>query len=127
MIEDITIASLEKALACTSIKHKAILNNIANVNTPGYKRVDVNFKSQLASILKDSNILNSSEFINKLKSIEPEIISQENTSLRNDGNNVDIDKEMAVMAKNTMEYEYYVSLLAKKFNIIKLVVNEGRK
>jgi len=127
MLEDPLISALEKAVTGSALRHQAILNNISNVNTPDYKRVDVNFKSSLAEVLNQSSTSDSSEFIEEIKNLQPSISVEEDTSLRNDGNNVDIDKEMSVLAKNSMEYENYVALLSKKLSILKTVVNEGRK
>lgn len=127
MLEDPVILALEKAMSGSALRHKAILNNISNINTPGYKRVDVDFKSKLTEVFNDNATSDDFDCINKMKSVQPDVWTEENTSLRTDGNNVDIDKEMSVLAKNSMEYEYYVSLLAKKLSILKTVVNEGRK
>jgi len=127
MLDDPLILALEKAMSGSAVRHQAILNNISNVNTPGYKRVDVNFKTRLAEVLNDSGNLSNDKVTNKLNNIEPDITTEKNTSLREDGNNVDIDREMSVLAKNSLEYEYYVSMLAKKLSLIKTVVNEGRK
>ena len=127
MIEDPITLVLEKAVAGSAMRHQAILNNIANINTPNYKREDVNFKEQLSSVLSNPNTNNNSKLTDKIKNIKPDIITESDTSIRNDGNNVDVDKEMSILAKNSMEYEYYLSLLTKRLSIIKSVVNEGRR
>ena len=86
----------------------------------------MNFKSELAEVFNNTN-LNNTELLERLEKTGPDITTQTNTSLRNDGNNVDIDREMSTLAQNSMEYEYYISMLAKRLSIIKTVVNEGRK
>lgn len=127
MLNDPLISALEKAVSGSAMRHQAILNNISNVNTANYKRVDVNFKSSLAEVLNNSSTSKTPELIDKIEKLQPDVMTEENTSLRNDGNNVDIDTEMSLLAKNSMEYENYISLLSKKLSIIKTVVNEGRK
>ena len=123
MIVDKNMMMLEKAVSGASLRHKAILNNIANANTPGYKRIDVDFKTSLKAFL-DKGIDDKS--LKELESVSADIKREENTSLRTDGNNIDIEKEMALMAKNSLEYDYYMSLLSRKIRMIKSVINENR-
>ncbi len=52
MLEDPTGIVLERAIQGSYLRHKAILNNIANINTPNYKRLDVDFKSSLVKRAK---------------------------------------------------------------------------
>ena len=113
---------LEKMLDVSSVKHKVIANNIANVNTPGYKKMEVSFADQLEKVLnKDS--------MNKFDTLQPKIvISKEDSSetVRNDGNNVDMDKEVSSLVKNTLSYNIYTQLLAKKFEGIKSAIESSR-
>ena len=113
---------LEKMLDVSSIKHKVIANNIANVNTPGYKKMEVSFADQLEKALnKDS--------MNKFDTLQPKIvISKEDSSetVRNDGNNVDMDKEVSSLVKNTLTYSIYTQLLAKKYEGIKSAIEGSR-
>ena len=113
---------LEKMLDVSSVKHKVIANNIANVNTPGYKKMEVSFADQLEKVLnKDS--------MNKFDTLQPKIvISKEDTSetVRNDGNNVDMDKEVSSLVKNTLTYSIYTQLLAKKYEVVKSAIEGSR-
>jgi flagellar basal-body rod protein FlgB len=124
MIVDKNMIMLEKAVSGASLRHKAILNNIANTNTPGYKRIDVDFKTSLKTFL-DKGIDGKS--LKELESVSADIKREENTSLRTDGNNVDIEREMALLAKNSLEYDYYMSLLSRKMRMVKSVINENRR
>jgi len=127
MLNDPIIAALEKAASGASLKHEAILNNISNVNTPGYKRSDVEFKSELSRVMGKTGNLDKNQLLEKIRSADPDIIKETNTSLRPDGNNVDIDKEMSYLAENALEYNTYLSLLSKRFKILKTVISEGRR
>ena len=127
---------LEQAISAASLRHKVIADNIANVNTPGFKRSEVKFED----VLRES-IDNTSR--NKLKlsttherhiastqasnSAKPQIIKVETNSMRTDGNNVDIEFEMANMAKNNIYYDAAVQQLSRHFTSIKSVINEGRR
>ena len=113
---------LEKMLDVSSIKHKVIANNIANVNTPGYKKMEVSFANQLEKALNESSM-------NKFDTLQPKIvISKEDSSetVRNDGNNVDMDKEVSSLVKNTLTYSIYTQLLAKKYEGIKSAIEGSR-
>ena len=113
---------LEKMLDVSSVKHKVIANNIANVNTPGYKKMGVSFSDQLEKALNESSM-------NKFDTLQPKIvISKEDTSetARNDGNNVDMDKEVSSLVKNTLTYSIYTQLLAKKYEGIKSAIEGSR-
>lgn len=113
---------LESMLDVSSVKHKVIANNIANVNTPGYKKMDVSFADQLEKALSENPV-------NKFTAVQPKIVvSKENEgeTVRNDGNNVDMDKEVSALVKNTLNYNIYTQLLAKKFEGIKSAIESSR-
>ena len=113
---------LEKMLDVSSVKHKVIANNIANVNTPGYKKMEVSFADQLEKAVNESSM-------NKFDTLQPKIvISKEDSSetVRNDGNNVDMDKEVSSLVKNTLTYSIYTQLLAKKYEVVKSAIEGSR-
>lgn len=112
---------LEKLIDASAIRHKAIANNIANVNTPGYKRLDINFESELKAALRGNGITDVS-------SVKPKIVvakKTENTALRKDGNNVNVEEEVSMLVKNTLSYNVYVQLMSKKFAALKLAIGGG--
>jgi flagellar basal-body rod protein FlgB len=122
LIGDKLFGLLEKVIDASAIKHKVIANNIANVNTPGYKRLDVDFESELKNALRGNGIVD-------ISSVKPKIVvakGSENTLLRNDGNNVDIEVEVSELVKNTLTYNIYVQLMSKKFMALKLAISGGR-
>ena len=113
---------LEKMLDVSSIKHKVIANNIANVNTPGYKKMEVSFADQLEKAVNEGSV-------NKFDTLQPKIvISKEDKgeTVRNDGNNVDMDKEVSALVKNTLSYNIYTQLLAKKMELVKSAIENSR-
>jgi flagellar basal-body rod protein FlgB len=112
------------------MRNEAISNNIANVNTPGYKKSYVKFeellsdaadKFQISGIKKDKKFLPIGK--DTALTVSPEIVGEEFTSMRRDDNNVDIDVEMAELAKNTIKYNALVAQLSKEFSRIKLAIN----
>lgn len=131
---------LEKAINVTWKRNEAISDNIANIDTPGYKRKDVNFEDYLkASTNKDtiSGIMsnsrhmaigNSSNNTNDNSSNNNIKVSTDNSNstMRMDGNNVDIDVEMAELAKNQILFSTYTTLINKDFGMLRSAIREGR-
>jgi flagellar basal-body rod protein FlgB len=125
---------LEKALDAAWMKNEVISNNIANVNTPGFKKSYVKFEDQMASAASEFQIgsmQKDSKFLpigNDIRSItSPEIVQESFTSVRKDGNNVDVDVEMAELAKNTIKFNAIISQISRQFNNIRNAINEGRR
>lgn len=119
---DKSIDMLEKMLDVSAIKHKVIANNIANINTPGYKRMEVSFADQLEKVIKNTSM-------NKFDTLQPKVVIAEkdrNETVRNDGNNVDMDKEISSLLKNTLSYNTYSQLLAKKMELVKSAIENSR-
>ena len=101
------------------LKHQAIAANIANIETPGYKRVDLDksFDVQLQTLLDTSNIEGLEQFQHKLS------IDTESPSLRPDGNNVQLEDEMLAMNRNALEYEFLTKYMSKSFSRINTAIS----
>lgn len=96
---------MNQAISATMLRKSVISQNISNVDTPGYKRKDVAFESILKKKIQK---LDGSEL--NIRDIEPEIyIDYSNSSYRLDGNNVDIDVEMAEEAKVSARYNALIT------------------
>ncbi|MBP1764412.1 MAG: flagellar basal-body rod protein FlgB [Firmicutes bacterium] len=123
---------MEKALGAASLRNQVISNNIANVNTPGFKRSDVQFEGVLAQALDNKSKLTLAATNNHHLSgsggneLAPTIATSTETSMRVDGNNVDIDTEMADIAKNTIYYNAVAHQLGRYFSNLKSVIKEGK-
>jgi flagellar basal-body rod protein FlgB len=127
MFDDPITLILEKAVNGSALRHTALVNNISNINTPGYKRVDVDFKTSLSAAVKNLQDGKKNEALQSIKNSTPEILNDTKSSVRLDGNGVDIDSEMAKLAENTLEYTAYVKLLSKKFDGLRTVISEGKR
>ncbi|GJQ58277.1 MAG: flagellar basal body rod protein FlgB [Candidatus Scalindua sp. AMX11] len=99
---------LSKLLDLTSTKNKVIANNIANVNTPGYEKLEVTFEKELQNAIEGGSIA-------KIKSIKEKIELSKDIGNGNGGNNVDIDTEMIEFFKSSDKHNMYLEILAKKF------------
>ncbi|MFD1850388.1 flagellar basal body rod protein FlgB [Oceanobacillus bengalensis] len=122
-----TIRTLENSLDYASAKNQTIANNISNVDTPNYKAKDVIFKDALndaanALVVKKTNEKHMS--LNQSNS-SYQTITQNNTMFNHNGNNVDIDKEMAELAKNQIYYNSLVERINGKFGSLQKVIRGG--
>lgn len=129
---------LEKALNASSMQQRAIGNNIANVNTPGFKASEVVFQNKLDRVInsREADYLPIKtthekhipiEEVMTLDMIRPEIITRNETAMRNDDNNVDIDAEMAKMAENTAYYSALAQITSAKLEGLRRAISEGRQ
>lgn len=124
---------LTRALDASWKRNEVIANNIANAETPNFKKSTVLFeeilKEQLNSEKLKGVITNAKHIpINdiNINDIKYKIKTEENFSTRTDRNNVDIDVEMAERAKNEIIYNALIGKIQDSFRKIKFVINEGR-
>ncbi|MGF7057175.1 flagellar basal body rod protein FlgB [Brassicibacter mesophilus] len=124
---------LKRALDGSWNRMEAISSNIANVNTPGYKKMVVDFENVLMNEIENKGISLSTthgKHISKnsyLNGSEPFIRRDMSGKTRRDGNNVNIDVETADLAKNTIMYNSLIKQISRQFNTIETVINEGGK
>lgn len=97
---------LTKLLDVASLRHRVIAQNVANVNTPGYHRLDVAFETAL-----DQELRSGAADVAKLPA---SVVEVSGGATRDDGNNVDIDAEMGRLNKNTLLFNVYAQILASK-------------
>ncbi len=145
---------LEKALDASSLRHKLIANNIANVNTPGYKRTDMVFQEELRKALdcspgwggdkgihgssvcmtetgtfcfraKKSNSRHWDFGVPRIEELEPSVNKFNNLIYRNDENCVDIDREVAEMTKNSLYYNVIARRLTQQYQMLNTIISKG--
>jgi flagellar basal-body rod protein FlgB len=108
---DNTQLALQRAISGAAMRQEVLANNIANAETPGFQRSDVDFHSTLAQAMKtgDATAIENTTF-------SPQ---QESHVMRADGNGVDIDVESATMAKNGLEYDALITVAKARVHIFK--------
>jgi flagellar basal-body rod protein FlgB len=117
------IPLLEKALDAYALKNKVIASNIANIETPNYRRVDVAFEKELNQAIEQSTSdVNLSE---NVKGVEPQIEIDKSKALASGANNVDIDEEMAELAKNQLRFQMAARLMSQTFQLIDKSITGG--
>ena len=106
-------------------RNNVIANNMANVNTPGYKRQDINFEAQLRQALGNSRYESVDSKVAHLKGAKLTPRAYEdasNFSYRLDGNNVDIDTESVELASNQIKYNGLIAGVNQEFSNLRLVL-----
>jgi flagellar basal-body rod protein FlgB len=98
---------LSKLVDVTVLRHKVLSQNVANVNTPGYRKLTVSFDDELSQ-----HLLMHGE--RGVASVQPTIVEDPTSPTRLDGNNVDIDAEMMRLNKNTLLNNAYLQIVATK-------------
>lgn len=117
LFNDPTTVSLKLSLQAASARHAALASNVANVNTPGYQRVDLStsFKSTLDAALHQ---VDQGKPLSEIP--QPQINVQEvQNQPRFDGNTVNMDQEMTELIKNQTDFDFSARLLTLKYSAIK--------
>lgn len=130
-----SIDIMQMAMGAASKRSSVIMNNIANATTPNYKRQDITFQAQLERALRsEKEEANSAPMLTTdsrhipltraqdYRSVKAKKITEFNTYQNNDGNSVDMDKEMLEHSKNTMYYNALAQRTAKEFNKLKFIL-----
>jgi len=101
-------SDLERYMDLLSARQKLVASNIANVDTPGYLTQDIDFQS---------------EFENATGA--PRAQTVEGLAIRNDGNNVSIDRESRLLAENSLRFQVASSLLRSQIQLVRNAIKEG--
>ncbi len=115
---------LDKAADASWTRNEIISNNIANVDTPGYKRQDLNFEDELERALGHSRYKSMDKKVADLKDrhLEARVVNDySGFSYRTDYNNVDIDTENVMLAANQLKYQGLMEGLKTEFNHLNAV------
>lgn len=116
---------LDKAADASWIRNEVIGNNMANVDTPGYKRQDVAFESELEKALAGKRYVTMDDKVANLSldKLQPRTYTDyASFSYRLDGNNVDVETEEVVLAKNQIKYEGLLKGILQEFQNLKSVM-----
>jgi len=109
---------LTAGMKVEALRQKTIASNIANMETPGYRRLDVRFEEHLAKALDSSDPAD-------LGGIEPEIYQPQDTPVRDNGNDVSIEAEVGHLIKNSLRYKPYARIMQKKMTQLTAAIDTG--
>jgi flagellar basal-body rod protein FlgB len=119
---------LKKSLDASSLRSKVIANNIANINTKNYKRYYVSFEDSLNQNLNELELkTDNNRHIQTVEEPDQIQLKQDtSSSMREDGNNVDIENEMVNQASNTLMYDALITEANNRLTMTKYIINDGR-
>jgi flagellar basal-body rod protein FlgB len=117
---DVTQRALEVALHGTEMRQTVISNNLANVNTPGFKRSDVSFGPQLAEALAFGGSPG------EVGGVQPAVQTDSQSAMRYDGNNVDIDRESTYLAETQLHFSALMAVVTKNLTTMSSIITGAR-
>jgi flagellar basal-body rod protein FlgB len=133
LFDNINFEIIPNTMDALSLRQNVISQNIANYETPGYKRKYVDFENELQKALSEDSALtlkvNRDQHINNtlsLGKIQPNIQIDNSKSLRDDGNNVDIDMELVRMTQNTLKYNTLSRLMTYAIQRYETAIRGGK-
>ncbi len=130
MLGDYTWDVIEKESECLAQRFQAVTKNVANANTPGYARRNVSFEDQMREVMEQDKklhmtVTNAGHIPShplKIKDVHAAEIKVMDEQYRLDLNNVDPEREMAVLAETRMMYTGFMRVAASKLTTLKSVI-----
>ena len=110
MIDGLT-NSLERYMDLLAARQKVVASNIANVDTPGYRTKDLNFQAELAEAQS---------------SLPPNVTEIGGLPVKNDGNDVSLDREARLLAENAMRFSIASNLMRSQLSTLRQAIQEGK-
>jgi flagellar basal-body rod protein FlgB len=128
---DKTTNALATSLAMRQLRHSVTTSNIANAETPGYHAKKVDFEAALGRALDIDGLrgmsTSSSEHISvggESAAVRPDVYENPEGAINNDGNTVDIEKEMSALSENAILYKTALQLINKKMAALKYAIGD---
>ncbi len=110
MLENASVG-IERYMNLLSARQRVVASNIANVDTPGYKTKDIDFHAELAG---------------QLGTQDPSIVEVSGLRTKNDGNNVDMDRESRLLSENALRFAIASNLARTELQNLKNAIEEGK-
>ncbi|MDR3554739.1 MAG: flagellar basal body rod protein FlgB [Syntrophobacteraceae bacterium] len=123
IVFDKTMEMIQDRLSLSSMNQKLISSNLSNINTPGYKTKSLSFEDTLRQSLEDhvlQMVRTNSRDIDPHDPVE----GLQKTSVV-EGGPVDLETQMVNLTKNSLEFQYMIAMLDKKFTMLKTAITDG--
>ncbi|WEF32845.1 flagellar basal body rod protein FlgB [Pseudoduganella chitinolytica] len=120
-IDQSTVGLLSMALDATALRQRAIAQNIANANTPGYQRIGVSFETHLGA-LQNTLKQGGTPSLASLRDLRPML-----EPVGKPGDPVALDMEVAALSDNTLQQQALLKVLNKHMSLLSTAVNEGKR
>ncbi|MGX7014673.1 flagellar basal body rod protein FlgB [Vagococcus silagei] len=118
---------IRQAMDAANLRQQTISNNLANINTPNFKVERVVFEDKLKDAVNNQVNLpltrTNQRHVDPRGTLGPEVLKRTNTSTKENGNNVDIEMEMAEKAANEFYYNSLVRQINGQYNMLNTVIN----
>lgn len=102
--------NLEQYMTLLSVRQKLVASNIANADTPGYKTQDIDFQAELQ---------------NAASGLPPAVQEVSGLTVKNDGNNVNLDREARLLSENALRFDIASNLLRSQLKIVRMAIEGG--
>lgn len=110
MLDGIT-DRLERYMDLLATRQKLVASNIANADTPGYRTQDIDFQHEFTSLTNGA---------------KPQVQQVPNLLVKNDGNDVSMDREARLLAENSLRFNLASNLMRSQFRLVKAAIQEGK-
>ncbi|WP_461615299.1 flagellar basal body rod protein FlgB [Clostridium sp. Marseille-QA1073] len=124
-IDNMSYNLIKKGMDVTITSNKVINNNISNLNTKNYKRHYIEFDEALKNEVSQDLMKKTNDKHLSIKGNELEVKTDTTSSMREDGNNVDVESEMTSQAANNLMYDALVKQANTRFNMRSIVIKGG--
>lgn len=131
LTNDSALTVAQRALNGLSYRKDLISQNIANIDTPGYLAKEVNFEETLKRVMDDgTNLVQNKTRAGHMSMDDTStsdfyaVQNRPGGSLRNDGNDVDMDQELIEMTETELKYQTLTSVVSKKLALLKAIASE---
>lgn len=101
---------LEQYLDLLSARQKLVASNIANADTPGYHTKDIDFQAEFEGAIGGT----------------PQVVDVGGLAVKNDGNNVNLDREARLLAENALRFQLATNLLRSHIHLVRSAIDEGK-
>src|SRR3954449_9221312 len=106
-----TGTNLQRYMDLLSTRQKLVASNIANADTPGYKTKDLDFQFEYLSLTQGT---------------QPNVIETQGLKIKNDGNNVGLDRETRLLAENAIRFNVASQLLKSQIRQLRTAIQDGK-
>mgnify|MGYP001386503182 FL=1 len=128
-----TVDLLKRGLDVSTLRRGVISNNIANAETPNFKRTELNFESALKRALDSEKVRPPRQFVTDgrhipfhqpidYRTVRPRLVLDYLTTAKNNGNNVDIEEEGMLALQNQLLYQTMAQAISSEFSRVNLVL-----
>ena len=110
MIDRVT-NQIEHYMDLLSARQKLVASNIANLDTPGYKTKDIDFQFEFLSLAQNAS---------------PNVVEPQGLVVKNDGNNVSMDREARLLSENALRFNLASNLMKSQLKLVNAAIQEGK-